>query len=159
MRQGKTARTNGKTSAMDLRQITDGYAVSPQLEPGDMATLAAAGVTTVICNRPDAENPPPLQAAAMQQSAEAAGLDFVFNPVTGGMLTEANVEEQSEAIEGSEGPVVAYCASGNRSTVVWALGASGELAVDDILERAARGGYDLAWLRPQLEKLAEGRGG
>jgi uncharacterized protein (TIGR01244 family) len=139
---------------MDLRQIADGYAVAPQLEPGDMARLAEAGVTTVICNRPDAENPPPLQAAAMQHAAEAAGLAFVFNPVTSGMLTESNVEEQAEAIAGSDGPVVAYCASGNRSTVVWALGVAGEMRPDDILARATAGGYDLNWLRPQLEALA-----
>jgi uncharacterized protein (TIGR01244 family) len=143
---------------MDLRQIADGYAVSPQLEPSDMGALADAGVTTVICNRPDTEIPPPLQAARMQEAAEAAGLAFVFNPVTGGMLTEANVEEQSEAIEGSDGPVVAYCASGNRSTIVWALGVAGEMPVDEILERATRNGYDLAWLRPQLEALAAQRG-
>ncbi|MDG4648035.1 TIGR01244 family sulfur transferase [Roseibacterium sp. SDUM158017] len=139
---------------MDLRPIADGYSVAPQLEPADMKALADAGVATVICNRPDTENPPALQAAAMQEAAEAAGLAFVFNPVTGGMLTEANVEEQSEAIEGSEGPVVAYCASGNRSTIVWALGMAGEMPVDEILARASSGGYDLAWLRPQLEALA-----
>ena len=143
---------------MDLKPITDAYTVAPQLEPSDMATLAEQGVKTVICNRPDGENPPPLQAAAMQAAAEAAGLAFVFNPVTGGMLTEANVEEQAEAIAGSEGPVVAYCASGNRSTVVWALGVAGELPVDDILSRATANGYDLNWLRPQLEALAAQRG-
>ena len=144
---------------MDLKQITDGYAVSPQLEPADMAQLAQDGVTTVICNRPDGENPPPLQAAAMQQAAEAAGLAFVFNPVVGGMLTGDNVDEQADAIAGSDGPVVAYCASGNRSTIVWALGVAGEVPVDEILSRATANGYDLAWLRPQLEALAEQRGG
>ena len=142
---------------MTLRQIVDGYAVSPQLDPADMAALAAEGVSTVICNRPDAENPPHLQAAAMQKAAEAAGLAFVFNPVTGGALTESNVEEQAEAIAASEGPVVAYCASGNRSTIVWALGVAGEVPVDDILRRATANGYDLAWLRPQLEALAAQR--
>ena len=139
---------------MDLRQIADGYTVTPQLEPGDMPRLAEAGVTTVICNRPDAENPPPLQAAAMQDAAEAAGIAFVFNPVTGGMLTEANVDEQAEAIAGSDGPVVAYCASGNRSTVVWALGVADRMPPDDILARASAAGYDLNWMRPQLEALA-----
>jgi uncharacterized protein (TIGR01244 family) len=124
-----------------------------------MRALAEQGVATVICNRPDAENPPPLQAAAMQEAAEAAGLAFVFNPVTGGALTEANVEEQSEAIETSEGPVVAYCASGNRSTIVWALGQAGERDTDDILARASAQGYDLSWLRPRLDALAaRGRG-
>ena len=139
---------------MDLKQIAHGYSVTPQIEPGDMARLAQSGVTTVICNRPDAENPPLLQAAAMQEAAEAAGVAFVFNPVTSGMLTEANVEEQAEAIAGSDGPVVAYCASGNRSTVVWALGVADKMSPDDILARASAAGYDLNWLRPQLEALA-----
>lgn len=144
---------------MDVRQIAEGYSVAPQLEPDDMAKLAEQGVATVICNRPDAEIPGPLQAAAMQEAAERAGLAFVFNPVTGGMLTEANVEEQAEAIAASDGPVVAYCASGNRSTIVWALGKAGEMPVDEILARATAGGYDLAWLRPQLEALAAHRAG
>jgi hypothetical protein len=96
----------------------------------------------------------------MQQAAEAAGLAFVFNPVTGGMLTEANVEEQAEAIAGSEGPVVAYCASGNRSTVVWALGVAGEVPVDDIIARAAENGYNLtgcarSWRRWRRSAAAE----
>jgi uncharacterized protein (TIGR01244 family) len=152
-------RQAGKRSAMDIRQISEGYSVAPQLEPGDMSRLAEEGVTTVICNRPDSEIPPPLQAATMQEAAERAGLAFVFNPVVGGMLTESNVEEQAEAIEASEGPVVAYCASGNRSTIVWALGMAGEMPVDEILARASAGGYDLGWLRPQLEALAAQRSG
>jgi uncharacterized protein (TIGR01244 family) len=52
---------------------------------------------------------------------------------------------------------VAYCASGNRSTIVWALGVAGEVPVDEILQCAAKNGYDLAWLRPQLEALAAQR--
>jgi len=139
---------------MDLRKITDSYTASPQMEPADMADLAAQGVKTVICNRPDAENPAPLQAAAMQAAAEAAGLAFVYNPITGGAMTQANVEEQADAIAASEGPVVAYCASGTRSTVVWAYGAAVEMSADDILARAASGGYQLEGLRPDLEAIA-----
>jgi uncharacterized protein (TIGR01244 family) len=140
---------------MDLRAITDSYSVAPQLEPADMATLAASGVTTVICNRPDGENPPPLQAAAMQAAAEAAGLAFVFNPVVGGQLTMDNVDEQRDAIDGAEGPVVAYCASGNRSTVVWALGMAGSLPTDEIIARGEKCGYQLQWLRAQIDTLAK----
>jgi uncharacterized protein (TIGR01244 family) len=143
---------------MDLRQITDTYTVAPQLEPGDMAVLAEQGVTTVICNRPDAENPAPLQAAAMQAAAEAAGLSFVFNPVVGGQLTMDNVEEQRDAIDAAEGPVVAYCASGNRSTIVWALGMAGELPTTEIIARGEKWGYQLEWLRPQIDALAARNG-
>jgi len=139
---------------MDLRPITETYTVAPQLEPGDMAVLAEQGVTTVICNRPDAENPAPLQAAQMQAAAEAAGLNFVFNPVVGGQLTLDNVEEQSDALDAAGGPVVAYCASGNRSTIVWALGQAGQMSTDEIIAKGEAHGYKLEWLRPQIEALA-----
>ncbi len=139
---------------MDLRPITETYSVSPQMEPTDMAALAEMGVTTVICNRPDGENPGPLQAAAMQEAAEAAGLHFVFNPITGGAMTLQNVEEQAEAMAAADGAVVAYCASGNRSSIVWALGQAGNLSTDEILAATQAAGYDLSGLRPQLDAMA-----
>lgn len=138
---------------MDIRQVTDRYYTAPQLQPQDMEKLAEHGITTVICNRPDAEVPPQIQAAAMQEAAEAAGLNFVFNPV-GGALSQPIIEEQSEAIESSEGPVVAYCNSGNRSTIVWALGVAGEMEIDEILTRARNAGQSLDWLRPNLVAYA-----
>ena len=61
---------------MDLREIAGNYAVSPQITPSDFPALATAGVATVICNRPDGEVPPDLQAAVMQAAAEAAGIAF-----------------------------------------------------------------------------------
>ena len=139
---------------MDLRQITDGYSVTPQIEPSDVATLAAQGVKTLICNRPDAENPPALQAAAIQAEAEAHGIAYVYNPFSGGKMTKDNVDEQADAIAGSEGPVVAYCASGNRSTVVWAFGAAGDVPVDEIIATATSYGYPFEQLRPALEAAA-----
>jgi uncharacterized protein (TIGR01244 family) len=139
---------------MDLRQITKTYSVTPQIAPEDVATLAQMGVKTLICNRPDMENPPALQAAAIQAEAEAHGIDFVFNPFQGHTMTQDHVEEQHDAIADAEGPVVAYCASGNRSTVVWAFGAAGHVPVDDIIERATSFGYPFEQLRPALEAAA-----
>ncbi len=139
---------------MDLRQITEGYSVTPQIEPEDVKTLADMGVKTLICNRPDAENPPPLQAAAIQAEAEAHGIAFVFNPFQGNTMTQDHVEEQADAIAGSDGPVVAYCASGNRSTVAWAFGAAGRVPVDQIIKTATSYGYPFDQLRPALEAAA-----
>ena len=139
---------------MDLRQITDGYSVTPQITPEDVAVLAEQGVKTLICNRPDMENPPELQAAAIQAAAEAAGIAYVFNPFTAPTLTQDHIDEQADAIAGSEGPIVAYCASGNRSTVVWAFGAAGTVPVDQIIEIATGHGYQFEPLRPALEAAA-----
>lgn len=139
---------------MEIRALTDTYAVSPQIEPGDLAAIRAAGYTTVIDNRPDGEIPAELQTDTIREAAQAAGLTFVANPVIGGQLTQDNVDAQRAAIEAAEGPVLAYCASGNRSSVVWALAHAGQLPVDDLIGLPARHGYQLEHLRPTLERLA-----
>ena len=56
--------------AMDIRQITPRYSVSPQISVEDVPAIKAAGITTVICNRPDAEVPPSHQAEALRKAVE-----------------------------------------------------------------------------------------
>ena len=140
---------------MDIRAITPDYAVSPQIEPGDLPAIKAAGYVTVIDNRPDGEIPPHLHTDAMRQAAEALGLVFVANPVIGGAMTMDNVTAQGAAIAASDGPVFAYCASGNRSSVVWALANAGNRPADELVGLQARFGYQLDHLRPQIEALAK----
>jgi uncharacterized protein (TIGR01244 family) len=140
-----------KVLLMDIRALTQTYAVSPQVAPEDFATIRAAGFVTVINNRPDAEIPAHLHTDPMRQAAEAAGLTYIVNPVIGGAITEDNVATQRQTIEQSPGPVFAYCASGNRSSVVWALAHAGRVPADDLIGTAARFGYSLEWLRPALE--------
>jgi len=144
---------------MERNQITERYSVSPQLLPEDVAVLAEAGVKVLINNRPDAEVPPQVQSDVLRGAAEAAGMVFIDNPVSHAALTLDIVETQRAAIEGSDGPVHAYCASGNRSTIVWGLGAAGTLPTDTIIARAAAAGYSLEGLRPQLDALARDRAG
>jgi len=138
---------------MDIRPITADYAVSPQIEPGDLPAIKAAGYMTVIDNRPDGEIPPHLHTAEIQAAAEALGLVFIVNPVIGGMMTPENVATQRAAIEGASGPVFAYCASGNRSSVVWALAEVGKRPVEELVGLPARFGYQLDHLRPQIESM------
>jgi uncharacterized protein (TIGR01244 family) len=139
---------------MDIRALTPDYAVSPQIEPSDLAAIKAAGYVTIIDNRPDGEIPPHLHTPVMQAAAEALGLTFVVNPVIGGQLTMDNVTTQSAAIAASPGPVFAYCASGNRCSIVWALANAGKRPVDELVGLPARFGYQLDHLRPQIEALA-----
>lgn len=139
---------------LDIRRLTDTYAVAPQIAPEDLPAIRAAGFTTVIDNRPDGEIPGELHTQAMRAAAEAAGLAFVANPVIGGALTMENVTAQAAAIAAAPGPVLAYCASGNRSSVVWALSHAGKLPTDDLIAIPARFGYQLGHLRSQIEALA-----
>jgi uncharacterized protein (TIGR01244 family) len=66
------------------------------------------------------------------------------------------VTAQSAAVAASPGPVFAYCASGNRSSVVWALAHAGKRPADELIGLPARFGYQLEHLRPQIEALAKG---
>ena len=143
---------------MDIRPVTPRYAVSPQIAPEDVAAIKEAGFTRIICNRPDAENPPEFQAAAVEAAAREAGIDFVNIPLTYPTMTPERIAEQMAAIEDTAGPVLAYCASGTRSTIVWALSEAGTRPTDEIISLAAEQGYDLSQMRPQLEAFAHQKG-
>ena len=135
---------------MDIRPITPTYAVSAQIDPRELPSIAAAGYKTVICNRPDAENPAPLQSAAMAEAAKQAGITFKVLPLTHQTMTPENVAKQFEIVAEADTPVLAYCASGTRCSVIWALSQAGLQSADAILEQTAKAGYDLSGLRGAL---------
>ncbi len=142
---------------MDIRTITPDYAVSPQIEPADLPAIVEAGFTTILCNRPDPEVPFELSAEALRAATEAAGLTFVLNPVVHSALTLDIVAAQGSAIEAASGPVLAYCASGTRSSIVWSLWQAGKMPTADIIAATTAAGYQLAHLAPQLDALAQER--
>ena len=72
---------------MDIRQITPRFFAAPQIDPSDMEAIKEAGVTLILCNRPDAEVPPSHQHAAIQAAAEAAGLRFAVQELTHQTMT------------------------------------------------------------------------
>lgn len=140
---------------MQTRQITPRYSVSPQIIPEDFRAIAEAGFRRVICNRPDSENPAELQSDAMRVAAEAAGLEFEVLPLTHQTMTPDNIAVQDRLVAEASGPVLAYCASGTRCTVIWSLGRAmaDEMSTDDILKTAADAGYQLDGLRPTLDAI------
>ena len=143
---------------MAMIELTPGYSVSPQIALEDVQAAADAGITLVICNRPDAEVPPELSHRAMEEAARAAGMAFVYIPVTNESLTLEQVTQQADLLAEADGPVLAYCHSGTRCSIVWAMGKAGEMPVDEILATTAKAGYQLEGIRPTLETLAAQKG-
>ena len=137
----------------DPRYLTENYAVSPQITVGDLADLKEQGFKTIVCNRPDAEIPPEAHADVMEKAARELGLNFVLNPLTHGALTQTHIDIQRDAANG-EGPVFAYCASGNRCSILWGLAMAGTVSTEDILSKTTAAGYDLRGLAPQLDAMA-----
>ena len=136
------------------RHLTENFAVAPQIAIEDLADLKAQGFRTIVCNRPDGEVPEDLGAAAMEKACKAIGLNFVRNPLTHGALSMEHIDIQRQAAQ-SDQPVLAYCASGNRSSILWGLAMAGEYSTEDILSRTANAGYNLQALVPQIESLSE----
>ena len=106
---------------MEYREVANNYSVSGQITPEEIAAVKAAGFKSVICNRPDEEQPGQPSAASVRAAAEAAGLAFRHIPVISGQITAANVADQAEALNELDGPVFAYCRSGARCTNLYAM--------------------------------------
>lgn len=106
---------------MQFKPINDRYAVAPQIEPGDLAAILAAGYRSVMCNRPDGEEPGQPTFAVIAAAAKAAGLVTRHVPVRSGHITDDDVAAFAAAIAELPAPVFAYCRSGARCTHLWAM--------------------------------------
>ena len=119
-----------------------------QLTVDDIDEAAASGIRLIVNNRPDGEEPGQPSSAQIEAAARAAGLDYRHIPVAGG-FAPGQVEAMAEALE--EGPVLAFCRSGTRSTYLWALARArlGDDA-DELVGKATAAGYDLSPVRAFL---------
>lgn len=138
--------------------LTDRVEVSPQISVDQVAAAKAQGVTMIINNRPDGEDPSAPQGAQIAAAAEAAGLDYVAIPVThagfSGPQVDAMIAALSKAEAGS-GKVLAYCRSGTRSTLLWSLARAKQgHNPAELSKLAANAGYDLSPVRPMLDALS-----
>jgi uncharacterized protein (TIGR01244 family) len=106
---------------MEYRQVAEGYAVSGQITVDDVPAIKQAGFKSVICNRPDDEQPDQPSHDTIKAAVEAAGLNFRYIPVISGQITEDNVEDQAEALDELEAPVFAFCRSGARCTNLYMM--------------------------------------
>jgi uncharacterized protein (TIGR01244 family) len=138
---------------MEIRTITPRYAVSPQITVEDVPAIAEAGFVKVICNRPNVEVPAIMQSDAIGDAVRAAGLEYEVLELTHQTMTPENVALQRELAESCSGPVLAYCASGTRCSVIWALGQCDRMSTDDILDATTKAGYALENLRPTLDQI------
>ncbi|MEE4451743.1 TIGR01244 family sulfur transferase [Novosphingobium resinovorum] len=140
-----------------FRQITETVFASPQIDLDSIAEAKALGIVRIVNNRPEGESDDQTPGADIEAAAEAAGIDYVAIPVTHSGFSQAQVDAMEQALD-VDGPVLAYCRSGTRSTLLWALArakAGDNPAV--IASKAAGAGYDVTPIRQLIEMLSAGR--
>lgn len=126
-----------------IRQLDERILVSSQIAPGEVAGLAEQGITVLINNRPDGEEPDQPRASDIEEAAFKVGIDYRFVPIIRG-IGPADVEEMQKALKAAEsGKLLAFCRSGTRSALTLAIAQRAEGASsDDVQQRLISAGFD-----------------
>jgi len=139
-----------------FRKIDARTFASPQITLADVAEAKALGVGLIVNNRPEGESDDQTPGAEIEAAAREAGIAYVAIPVTHAGFSMGQVQAMADALDkAGDAPVLAYCRSGTRSTLLWALTmARAGMSPDEITAKAAGAGYDVGPIRPQLDMLA-----
>ena len=129
---------------MKLNKIIDDYVVSDQIQTEDITIIKNKGFKTIFCNRPDSEEANQITVKSIQDQADKDGLNFIHQPVVGGQITQQDVDLFKAHYAAAEKPIFAYCRSGTRSSMLWALSESSVRPIDEILKLTTAAGYNLS---------------
>jgi uncharacterized protein (TIGR01244 family) len=137
-----------------FQKLTDTLFVSPQIDTDAVAEARDLGVTLIINNRPEGESEDQVSGPQIEAAARAIGLDYCAIPVTHSGFSQPQVDAMATALAGAKGNVLAYCRSGTRSTLLWALAQSKQgQAYEPLASAAAAAGYDLSPIHPLMDML------
>ncbi len=137
-------------------QLEDGVFVAPQLIEDDFAEIAARGFRSVVDNRPDGEAEDQLPSAVAEAAARRHGLEFRYQPVANLHVTDDDVVDAfAELLADLPRPILFYCRSGTRCSILWAQASAARVGVEQALEITGAAGYDLEAIRERLEELAD----
>lgn len=137
-----------------FRKLTDSIYASPQIGLDEVAEAARLGVRLIVNNRPEGESDDQVPGAEIEAAARGAGIAYVAIPVTHAGFSEPQVVAMASALAGADGPVLAYCRSGTRSTLLWALSEASQGGdADALTNMAAKAGYDISPVRPLMDML------
>lgn len=103
---------------MEPKSLTDGLSVAGQVRPEDVPQLAREGFKAIICNRPDDEEPGQPDFAEIAAAARAQGMEARHIPVDAARPVAMQKDEFARALAELPGPVLAYCRTGNRCTLL-----------------------------------------
>lgn len=106
---------------MDIKQLSETVFVTGQVAVDDVAAIARKGFRSIICNRPDGEDDGQPAFGAIEAAARDEGLTSAYQPVVSGQVTAADGYAFGALVETLPKPVLAYCRSGARSTILQSL--------------------------------------
>ena len=139
-----------------MKHLHENLYVGGQISLQDFATIKESGITTIINNRPDDEEPGQLGAEEAKEMASEHGIAYHYLPMANGQpLPPSLVDDFKKVLDSTDGGILAHCRSGMRSSFIWALGQIpvGEISVDDAISKAQNAGIPLGNARAVLESV------
>lgn len=106
---------------MAIRQVDSTFHVCGQITPADIPQIKSAGYKMILCMRPDNEGMGQPSFAEIKREAEKEGLEAHYLPVSGGQVPIEHAKSLRKILKDTSGPVLAYCASGNRSIMLYQM--------------------------------------
>ena len=137
---------------MQLKQVNTEFWVADQITTQDIELIAARGIKTIFCNRPDGEGPDQPNVAEIEQALQPYGIQIQYLPVVSGKVTDEQAEEFKHLYLKAQKPLLAYCRSGTRSITLWALSQVTDQTLEQMLLTARTLGYDLQGVIPRILK-------
>lgn len=105
---------------MNFRKLDSGFATSGQISPGDVKAVVDAGFKSILCARPDNEDPGQPSFSEISREAARHGLKTVHIPISGGVTSQA-ARQMAAALGELPGPMLGYCRSGARAGNLYAM--------------------------------------
>ena len=102
-----------------------------QLYPEHMVEVFQKGYRSVINNRPDLEGGADQPtSASLEEAARNAGIDYVFQPVVAGQITQLDIEAFARHYNELPKPILMFCRTGNRSSSLYQMAKQMDLLND-----------------------------
>ncbi|GAA0621772.1 bifunctional protein tyrosine phosphatase family protein/NAD(P)/FAD-dependent oxidoreductase [Thalassospira tepidiphila] len=128
---------------MEIKTISNGFSVSPQIVADDVKEIAKRGFRSIVCNRPDGEGADQPTFEEISNAAKEAGLEVRYQPIVSGKVSDDDARDFGRLYDELPKPVFAYCRTGTRSTTLWSLSQAAHLDTSEILRATKAAGYDM----------------
>lgn len=135
---------------MKCANLAKGVLVADQILPEDLNDLAAQGIKTIFCHRPDGEGADQPNFAEIAQAAKKQKIKTHYLPVVSGKISDADVTAFAQLFKEAQQPVLGYCRSGMRAASLWALSQGASLGLAQTLEAGKQAGFDLSGLTQRI---------
>lgn len=138
---------------MNIKELSKEVGVSEQITLEDIQTIRDAGYQSIVCHRPNEEAGDQAHFQEIAAHAKKLGLVTSYQPVVSGKITDEDVVAFKGILAKFPTPILAYCRTGTRSTILWSLAKSDEVSISEILAVTQAAGYDMTSV---VQRIANG---